>query len=192
MGMRSHVAASALPTVLHSLRRRDGPALRTSVERVWKAVVPPAKLRAPRRGVALSDRESAQAQTIMETGPDAILDMAGLAMEIGVSLDGLNRSFRERTGRSAAWHMADVRLRHATRLMLTEPIVEAACAAGYASQSHLNGVLKECLGLTPGQFQREARARWKTVTDMLTIGWGIDASDLYKVPVATSRTGKHL
>jgi len=79
---------------------------------------------------------------------------ADLAATAGTSRFAVYRAFREVYGLSPSDYQRQARLRQARRLIRAGwGIAEAATAAGFADQSHLNRWFTRCYGVTPGVYR---------------------------------------
>ena len=79
-------------------------------------------------------------------------DVASFA---GVSREHLRRIFKQHMGRTILQYLSEVRISHASHLLLTttEPIAEVMALSGFTNQTLFNRTFKEIYGCTP----REAR-----------------------------------
>ncbi|WP_426688482.1 AraC family transcriptional regulator [Rhodanobacter ginsengiterrae] len=103
------------------------------------------------------DALAAQARTLLLERPSLHTDVTSLAQACAVSAGHLARAFHRETGTSLhnfhvllALHKAKALLREQT------PIIEAALAAGFYDQAHLNREFVRTFGMTPAAF----RAGW--------------------------------
>jgi AraC family transcriptional regulator len=78
---------------------------------------------------------------------------AGLARRLGLSLPWMLRSYRAWRGEGLADTLRRRALERAIGLIGTEPLAEAAVAAGFCDQSHLTRVCRALLGETPGRLR---------------------------------------
>ncbi|MGH6644834.1 MAG: helix-turn-helix transcriptional regulator, partial [Bradyrhizobium sp.] len=94
----------------------------------------------------------------IETNLDQKLQLADLAMVVGVSVTRLKTLFRNSTGAPVHQYVISRRVEYARALMATTrmPASEIALAAGFAHQSHMASTMRRLLGQTPGEIVREA------------------------------------
>lgn len=94
-----------------------------------------------------------------------------LCRRAAVSKSQLLRSFTRQMGVSPYRYLQTLRLNRARTLLEegTAP-AEAAARTGFADQSHFTRFFKECIGLTPGQYQRVFTQEKKERTNGLTAG----------------------
>jgi AraC-like DNA-binding protein len=94
----------------------------------------------------------------METNFAQGLSLAELAGLVSLSPYYFARAFAREVGLPPHTYLEGVRIRKAAeRLDRGERIASAALAVGYSDQSHFNRRFKQFLGITPGQYLREAR-----------------------------------
>lgn len=80
--------------------------------------------------------------------------LAGIAADIGLSTGRLSNLFASHIGASPARYRRWRRLRVALELLgQGERIVDAALAAGFSDEAHLNRTCVEMIGITPGTFR---------------------------------------
>ncbi|GAB3792946.1 helix-turn-helix transcriptional regulator [Dyella agri] len=97
---------------------------------------------------------AAQAAALLAQRPSLRTDVAAVARSCAVSEGYLSRAFRRETGSSLhnfhvllALHRAKALLRRQT------PVAEAALAAGFYDQAHLNREFVRTYGMTPAAFR---------------------------------------
>ena len=84
--------------------------------------------------------------------------LSQMAQANGLSRFQLVRQFSNAYGLPPFAWLQQQRLRRAQQLIATGmALSEAACASGFADQSHLNRLFMRCFGFTPGQWQRACR-----------------------------------
>ena len=91
-------------------------------------------------------------------GPFNIKDIAA---SLRCHPDFLSRAFKKHTGTELSLHIRKARVDHAKEI-LADPkalIDEAAEQAGFTDRAHLTKVFRRLTGQTPGQYQRQFRAR---------------------------------
>jgi AraC-like DNA-binding protein len=87
------------------------------------------------------------------------LTAADLAAATGRSRFTVHRAFQAAYGMAPSDYQRLLRLRAARRLIATgEPVSEVAARTGFADQSHLSRWFTRYYGVTPGRYQRAARA----------------------------------
>lgn len=98
---------------------------------------------------------------LLADDPSATHTLPELAELAGLSPEHLSRRFRAAYGLSPFQFLSTARVRFAREMIAKgAPIGEAAHAAGFADQSHLNRWFKRVHGVTPGAFaQRQLRSR---------------------------------
>jgi AraC-like DNA-binding protein len=118
--------------------------------------IQPRRVAAPQRGIARAhDRLIAD---VTETA-----SLGELAAEAGLSPYQLLRGFSRSYGLPPHLYLTQVRVRRAKRLILAGvTLAEAAAMVGFADQSHLNRHFRRIVGVTPGRYQRAARAAGDT------------------------------
>lgn len=86
---------------------------------------------------------------------DTDIRLDDLSRTAGISRYHLLRVFSKQTGLTPHAYLSLVRASKAKEFMKQSiPIVEAANAAGFYDQSHLNRIFKRLYGITPGQYSR--------------------------------------
>ena len=85
------------------------------------------------------------------------LDYAELAHSAGMSLSGFCHYFKRATGRTVSDFLSEVRVGHASRLLIETDlsIAEIAYASGYGSLSNFNRRFHGLTGLTPGEYRHQ-------------------------------------
>lgn len=123
---------------------------------VWDRLLAAQPRARRRRGAAMSDLRFAEAQRAVAADPDGLRSARDLAARTGASLDGLDRSFLEAFGVSAAGYLDAARLRQARRMLCRggRPVAEVAAASGIASHAHMTDRMRARLGATPSQLRR--------------------------------------
>lgn len=98
---------------------------------------------------------------LLADDPAATRTLPELASLAGLSPEHLSRRFRVAYGLSPFQFLSTARVRLAKQMIAQgDPIGDAAYAAGFADQSHLNRWFKRVYGVTPGAFaQRQLRSR---------------------------------
>jgi AraC-like DNA-binding protein len=83
--------------------------------------------------------------------------LQALARSAGLSPFHLCRVFRKAVGMTPHAYQTQVRVRHAKSLLRAGlPITLAATEAGFCDQAHLTRHFKRIMGLTPGQYAKDA------------------------------------
>lgn len=92
--------------------------------------------------------------------PSLRSDVAALALDADISCDYLTRLFRRTTGCGPHNYHVLLAVRHAKALLRRQiAVVDAALAAGFCDQPHLNREFVRTYGMTPAAF----RAGWAVV-----------------------------
>lgn len=109
-------------------------------------------------GVAPGRLTETQRQTLLdviEQRLDGALDLASLAAAVGCSAVALKRGARAALDMPLHQFVIERRLaRAAAQIAKGEPIVDAALASGFSSQSHLTSQMRRRWGMTPGVLRR--------------------------------------
>lgn len=105
----------------------------------------------------LSARQLRTLTEFIEANLDQKLNLADLAVVIGVSVTRLKALFRNSTGLPVHQYVIRRRVEYARALIATTamPASEVAVAAGFAHQSHMASTMRRLLGQTPGEVLRE-------------------------------------
>lgn len=92
---------------------------------------------------------------VIERNLDQPLDLASLAAAVGCSAVALKRGARAALDMPLHQFVIERRLaRAAAQIAKGEPIVDAALASGFSSQSHLTSQMRRRWGMTPGVLRR--------------------------------------
>ncbi|WP_269539417.1 GH1 family beta-glucosidase [Cerasicoccus fimbriatus] len=102
-----------------------------------------------------------EAQRYIENNISEPFNVKTIAAHLNCHPDSLSRRFKQYTGTSLSTHIRRVRLECA-RNMLRDPnmligVVSDYC--GFSDRIHFTKVFRKEMGMTPGQFQRQFRAR---------------------------------
>lgn len=96
----------------------------------------------------------------IESHADQNITIGELAREAGVSRVYLSRAFTHHFGVPPHVYLNAVRLAHARRLLMRGmPLAAVATTAAFADQSHFNRRFKGAVGLAPGVWLGQMRAR---------------------------------
>ncbi len=122
---------------------------------LWRSLLVAEPVPRCRRGAILSDARFIDAQRAVAVEPSALRSARDLAAWTGAPLDGLDRTFLEAFGVSAAAYIEIARLRRARRLLsrTNRPIAEIALSSGFASHAHLADRMRSTLGLSPSSLR---------------------------------------
>ena len=84
-----------------------------------------------------------------------------LAGEFGVHPVHLARTFRKYYGRSVGTYLKEIRIHRAILLVMQRKLTlaEVGYLSGFSDQSHFTRAFKDIIGITPGEFRRDALAR---------------------------------
>jgi AraC-like DNA-binding protein len=103
------------------------------------------------------DGRIARARERIDDVPAAPLTLTGLAEDAGMSRFQLHRAFLRELGLSPHAYILQQRLALARRLIRGGmPLAEAALAAGFCDQSHLNRWFARAYGVPPGRYAQPA------------------------------------
>lgn len=95
----------------------------------------------------------AKARDLIESDPAQSFSLASLACISGMSRFQLHRGFLRETGLSPHLYVLQRRIELARRLLKAgHPPAQAALAAGFCDQSHLNRAFLRHLGITPARY----------------------------------------
>ena len=107
--------------------------------------------RAGTQGVATL---AARAAALLAQRPSLRTDVAAVAQDCAVSEGHLSRAFRRATGSSLHNFHVLLALQQAKALLRSQaPVVDAALAAGFFDQAHLNREFVRTYGMTPAVFR---------------------------------------
>lgn len=109
------------------------------------------------------EREGAIERTIayMEQAYDQEITRELLAGIAGMSPQYYSSAFRKERGRSPMDMLAEIRMEHAKRLLLTSdrPLRQIAQAVGYSSEFYFSSRFKQVTGLSPSAYAHRNRGR---------------------------------
>ena len=90
---------------------------------------------------------------------DQRLTLSELSAVVGFSAWHFARAFKAATGQSPHQYVLDCRIAQARKLLAVVdlPLAEVARVCGFASQSHMTGVFRQKLGVTPGRYRKDIR-----------------------------------
>ncbi|MEW9623907.1 helix-turn-helix domain-containing protein [Rhodanobacter geophilus] len=109
---------------------------------------------AARTGVRGIATLAALATTLLVQRPSLHTDVAAVARDCAVSEGHLSRAFRRETGSSLHNYHVLLALQQAKTLLRQQaPVLEAALAAGFYDQAHLNREFVRSYGMTPATFR---------------------------------------
>ncbi|MDX1804086.1 MAG: AraC family transcriptional regulator [Alcanivorax sp.] len=104
------------------------------------------------------DQRIARVISLIRSDPANNLSNEALAEQVALSVDRLQRLFKEVTGipirRYRLWHRLFVT---STLMAMGSTLTDAALTAGFSDSSHLNHVFKSMLGMTPSMVLRRSR-----------------------------------
>ncbi len=111
----------------------------------------------------IDDREGAIQRTMayMEQAYDQEITRELLAGIAGMSPGYYSSVFRKEMGRSPMDMLAEIRMEHAKRLLLTSdyPLRQIAQAVGYSSEFYFSSRFKQVTGLSPSSYVQRNRGR---------------------------------
>lgn len=105
-----------------------------------------------------------ETQKYIESNIAENFNIKTIAARLKCHPDFLSRRFKQYTGTSLSAHIRRVRLEYA-RNMLRDPkilICDVADSCGFSDRIHFTKVFRKEMGMTPGQFQRQFRAKEKS------------------------------
>jgi AraC-like DNA-binding protein len=109
---------------------------------------------APRTAARETATLATRAATLLAQRPSLHTDVAAVARACAVSEGHLSRAFRRETGSSLHNFHVLLALHRAKALLRQQaPVVEAALAAGFYDQAHLNREFVRICGMTPAAFR---------------------------------------
>ena len=84
-----------------------------------------------------------------------------LAGVVGIHPVHLARTFRKYYGRSVGTYLKEIRIHRAILLVMQKKLTlaEISYLSGFSDQSHFTRAFKDIVGITPGEFRRDALAR---------------------------------
>src|SRR6267143_4504220 len=84
------------------------------------------------------------------------ISLASLAKEAGYSLGHFLKMFRTSIGRTPHRYLLKRRIDHARSLLKRREIsiIDVAASCGFSSQAHLTQILRQHIGVTPGDYRR--------------------------------------
>lgn len=105
----------------------------------------------------LGDLRLARAIDYIETNIGTPLRLDDIAAVAGISSYHFTRAFKASTGLTVHNYVLLRRIRRAKNLLSTssQPLVQVAFEAGFASQSHMTDVFRSRVGVTPARFRCE-------------------------------------
>lgn len=88
---------------------------------------------------------------------DKDIGLGDVASLIGMSDSAFSRFFKQRTGRTLVESLIDIRIGHASRMLVdtTHSISEVSHACGFNNLSNFNRIFKKKKGCTPSEFREE-------------------------------------
>jgi AraC family transcriptional regulator len=101
-----------------------------------------------------------QARDLLHARFTESLSLDEIARAVGVHPDHLVHTFRRQYHCSVGDYVRQLRVDFACRCMASSdaPLAEIALEAGFTDQSHFTRTFRRHMGITPAQFQREARS----------------------------------
>ena len=111
----------------------------------------------PARGHTLPDRVLRQIDDYIVETADANLYTKDLASLAGMPLTAFARALKTKTGKTPHQYVLQRRVELARDLIThsTLSLAQVAFEAGFSSQSHMTDVLRNRLGVTPGQIRKQ-------------------------------------
>jgi AraC family transcriptional regulator len=108
----------------------------------------------------LNARQKQALVEVIERNLDQPLDLVSVAGAVGCSPIALKRGARAALDMPLHQFVIERRLaRAADQIAMGRPIVEAALASGFSSQSHLTSQMRRRWGMTPGTLRRGVRSQ---------------------------------
>jgi len=110
---------------------------------------------------ALKDPQIGAAIAILHQQPEHDWQVAALASKVGMSRSSFSARFRDLVGEPPLKYLAKWRALKAAWLLRTSDatLAEIAGCVGYESEIALSGAFKRFMGVTPGAYRRQRRAR---------------------------------
>ena len=95
----------------------------------------------------------------MEESYGEPLRLSAIADELGYSEAHLSRMFRKQMGASFSAYLSRLRIRHVCTLLAESmlSVGEIALSCGYSNGDYLSARFHAAMGVTPGEFRRQAR-----------------------------------
>ena len=114
-----------------------------------------AQLRADRPRQDAGREDIARARALIDDDPAAPLNLVTLAGEAQLSRFQLVRGFARQTGLTPHAYLLQRRLQRARQLIgAGTSLADAACASGFADQSHMTRLFVRSFGFSPGSYAR--------------------------------------
>lgn len=101
-------------------------------------------------------RRVEKAHTFMTKHYESDIKLSDVANLIGMTDGGFSRFLRKQTGRSFIDTLNEIRLGHATRMLVdtTHSVAEVALSCGFNNLSNFNRIFKKKRGTTPTDFRK--------------------------------------
>jgi AraC-like DNA-binding protein len=148
--------AEALSALDRGLEDLEADQIVLSLAEALEALDPSARTRRPTASCAVAVERARQ---VLDAGFDRVVASAELEAASGLDRFALARHFRALLGTSPYRYLTMRRLDRARALMRAgDALADAACAAGFADQSHLTRQFKRAYGITPGRWRAMSAA----------------------------------
>ncbi len=114
--------------------------------------------------ISSDSRRVQKAQDYIAANYRGDIQLSELASQAGMTATSFSRFFKLRTGRSVSDYIIDIRLGHATRMLMESAmsVAEICYDCGFNNVSNFNRIFKRKKGCTPKEF-REIYRRHQTV-----------------------------
>jgi AraC-like DNA-binding protein len=146
---------------IHAALEREGSALEQQSRMLMLLAALITRHADPRprvRPVGQERREVARVRRYLEERYDQEITLVELGQVAGLSSYYLVRVFHREVGLPPHAYLESVRIRRAQDLLAAGcPIVDAAYATGFSSQSHLTNTFKRFIGVTPKQYAQQRK-----------------------------------
>jgi len=102
-------------------------------------------------------RRIKRAYSFMQENYEKDIRLADIASQVGMAEVAFSRFIKQRTGRNFVDSLNDIRLGHATRMLIdtTHTVAEIGYACGFNNLSNFNRIFKRKKGCTPSEFRED-------------------------------------
>lgn len=144
---------------------RHGEASALLIDGLWQVIVARllclAKQKPKAKTYGLTQVHLARIDDFLSSRLHTSMNTGDLATLVGLPMAQFTRDFRDATGLSPYRYILQRRIERARSLISHGelPLLEVANQCGFASQSHMNDVFRERLGISPGLLRRQANGQ---------------------------------